>query len=114
MLRQSRHHGRRRASPELALPIGPRVAPTTLANVVVDVETSFTRLVGCRAPIQLAVMGGGTGTPQLAAAVSDAGGLGMLSSTFPMPVADQLSLDTGPNGPADRRGVFRLRPRITC
>lgn len=59
--------------------------------MVVDVETSFTRLVGCRAPIQLAVMGGGTGTPQLAAAVSDTGGLGMLSSTFPMPVADQLS-----------------------
>lgn len=54
-------------------------------------ETPFTRLVGCLAPIQLAVMGGGTGTPQLAAAVSQAGGLGMLSSTYPLPVADQLS-----------------------
>src|SRR5260370_23689293 len=48
-------------------------------------------LVGCRAPIQLAVMGGGTGTPELAAAVSQAGGLGMLSSTFPMPLDEQLS-----------------------
>ena len=35
-------------------------------------------------------MGGGTGTPELAAAVSEAGGLGMLSSTFPLPVGDQL------------------------
>jgi nitronate monooxygenase len=59
--------------------------------VVVQLETPFTKLVGCRAPIQLAVMGGGTGTPELAAAVSQAGGLGMLSSTFPLPVDDQLS-----------------------
>jgi NAD(P)H-dependent flavin oxidoreductase YrpB (nitropropane dioxygenase family) len=58
---------------------------------VARLETSFTRLVGCRAPIQLAVMGGGTGTPGLAAAVSEAGGLGMLSSTFPLPVHEQLS-----------------------
>jgi NAD(P)H-dependent flavin oxidoreductase YrpB (nitropropane dioxygenase family) len=57
---------------------------------VAGFETSFTRLVGCRAPIQLAVMGGGTGTPGLAAAVSEAGGLGMLSSTFPLPVDEQL------------------------
>jgi nitronate monooxygenase len=59
--------------------------------VTVEFETAFTRLVGCRAPVQLAVMGGGTGTPELAAAVSRAGGLGMLSSTFPLPVGDQLS-----------------------
>jgi hypothetical protein len=58
--------------------------------VIVDLETPLTKLVGCRAPIQLAVMGGGTGTPALAAAVSEAGGLGMLSSTFPLPVGDQL------------------------
>ena len=56
-----------------------------------EFATAFTRLVGCRAPVQLAVMGGGTGTPELAAAVSRAGGLGMLSSTFPMPVDEQLS-----------------------
>jgi NAD(P)H-dependent flavin oxidoreductase YrpB (nitropropane dioxygenase family) len=36
-------------------------------------------------------MGGGTGTPELAAAVSQAGGLGMLSSTFPMALDEQLS-----------------------
>jgi NAD(P)H-dependent flavin oxidoreductase YrpB (nitropropane dioxygenase family) len=41
-------------------------------------------------PIQLAVMGGGTGRPELAVAVSQAGGLGMLSSTFPLPVGEQL------------------------
>ena len=63
---------------------------SSFANVIVDLETPFTKLVGCRAPIQLAVMGGGTGTPELAAAVSEAGGLGMLSSTFPLPVGDQL------------------------
>ena len=59
--------------------------------MAIEFETPFTRLVGCRAPIQLAVMGGGTGTPELAAAVSQAGGLGMLSSTFPMPLGEQLS-----------------------
>ena len=41
-------------------------------------STSFTELVGCRFPIQLAGMGG-LGTPELAAAVADAGGLGMIS-----------------------------------
>ncbi len=56
-----------------------------------ELETPFTRLVRCAAPIQLAVMGGGIGTPELAAAVSQAGGLGMLSSTFPLPLGDQLS-----------------------
>ena len=40
--------------------------------------TAFTELVGCRVPIQLAAMGG-VGTSELAAAVSDAGGLGMTS-----------------------------------
>jgi NAD(P)H-dependent flavin oxidoreductase YrpB (nitropropane dioxygenase family) len=41
-------------------------------------RTAFTDLVGCEAPIQLAGMGS-MGTPELAAAVSDAGGLGMAS-----------------------------------
>jgi NAD(P)H-dependent flavin oxidoreductase YrpB (nitropropane dioxygenase family) len=54
-------------------------------------DTSFTTLVGCRVPIQLAVMGGGTGGTELAVAVSQAGGLGMLSSTFPLPIGEQLS-----------------------
>jgi NAD(P)H-dependent flavin oxidoreductase YrpB (nitropropane dioxygenase family) len=54
-------------------------------------ETAFTRLVGCDLPIQLAVMGGGVAPPELAAAVSAAGGLGMLSSSHPVPVATQLA-----------------------
>jgi NAD(P)H-dependent flavin oxidoreductase YrpB (nitropropane dioxygenase family) len=40
-------------------------------------ETSFTALVGCRLPLQQAGMGG-TATSELALAVSEAGGLGML------------------------------------
>lgn len=39
--------------------------------------TAFTDVVGCRLPIQLASLGG-IGTPALAAAVSEAGGLGMI------------------------------------
>src|SRR5438046_5417490 len=35
-------------------------------------------------------MGGGVGTPELAVAVCAAGGLGMVSSSHPMPVADQI------------------------
>ncbi len=65
--------------------------PCSVAKVTTEFETAFTRLVGCRVPIQLAVMGGGTGTPELAAAVSGAGGLGMLSSTFPLPLGEQLN-----------------------
>jgi NAD(P)H-dependent flavin oxidoreductase YrpB (nitropropane dioxygenase family) len=61
-------------------------------------ETAFTRLVGCALPIQLAVMGGGVGTPQLAAAVTAAGGLGMVSSVYPQPLADQLASVDGPVG----------------
>src|SRR2546427_13216622 len=38
--------------------------------------TRFTNLVGCALPVQLAAMGG-VGTTELAAAVADAGGLGM-------------------------------------
>jgi nitronate monooxygenase len=40
-------------------------------------ETAFTKLVGCRVPLQQAGMGGTAG-PELAIAVADAGGLGML------------------------------------
>jgi NAD(P)H-dependent flavin oxidoreductase YrpB (nitropropane dioxygenase family) len=42
------------------------------------IETAFTRLIGCSVPIQQAGMGG-VATPELAAAVSDAGGLGMIN-----------------------------------
>ena len=43
------------------------------------ITTSFTKLVGVTAPIQLASMPGIT-TPELVAAVADAGGLGMLGA----------------------------------
>ncbi len=41
-------------------------------------RTAFTELVGCQVPIQQAGMGG-VAKPELAAAVADAGGLGMVS-----------------------------------
>lgn len=41
-------------------------------------ETAFTRLVGCTVPIQLAGMGT-ISSPELAAAVSEAGGLGLMT-----------------------------------
>ncbi len=41
--------------------------------------TRFTELVGCSVPIQQAGMGSGIATPRLAAAVANAGGLGMVS-----------------------------------
>jgi nitronate monooxygenase len=43
------------------------------------IVTSFTKLVGVAAPIQLAAMPG-IGTPELVAAVAEAGGLGMLGA----------------------------------
>jgi len=49
-------------------------------------RTSFTELVGCQVPIQQAGMGG-VATPELAAAVADAGGLGMVSMVF-VPAAE--------------------------
>src|SRR5436190_18922002 len=52
--------------------------------------TAFTELVGSRLPLQLAPMGGGVGTPELALAVCRAGGLGMVSSTYFQPLEDQL------------------------
>jgi len=44
------------------------------------IATRFTELVGCEVPIQQAGMGAAS-TPELAAAVSNAGGLGMLAAT---------------------------------
>jgi nitronate monooxygenase len=41
-------------------------------------QTRFSELVGTRLPLQLASLGGPVGTPELAAAVSAAGGLGMI------------------------------------
>jgi nitronate monooxygenase len=41
--------------------------------------THFTELIGCSVPIQQAGMGSGIANPRLAAAVANAGGLGMVS-----------------------------------
>ncbi len=46
--------------------------------------TRFTELVGCRLPLQLAVLGG-VGTVALAAAVEQAGGLGMVPRVVEVP-----------------------------
>jgi NAD(P)H-dependent flavin oxidoreductase YrpB (nitropropane dioxygenase family) len=54
-------------------------------------RTAFTELVGCQVPIQLAPMGGGVVTPELAIAVSGAGGLGMLQRADPTPLADRIT-----------------------
>ena len=52
-------------------------------------QTAFTKLVGCSVPIQQAGMGGAA-TPGLAAAVSAAGGLGMVC--LPMVPADDVAV----------------------
>ena len=44
----------------------------------VATDRAFMEMIGCRLPIQLASLGGSIGTPELAAAVSNAGGLGMI------------------------------------
>lgn len=53
-------------------------------------DTAFTRLVGCRVPIQQAAMGRIAG-PALAAAVAGAGGLGMLPQYARGPAAERLA-----------------------
>lgn len=53
-------------------------------------RTTFTELVGCQVPIQQAPMGGGVVTPELAVAVSKAGGLGMLQQAGVTPLADRI------------------------
>jgi len=53
-------------------------------------QTAFTELTGCTVPIQLAAMGGGVVTTALAAAVSTAGGLGMLNRAGSLPLATRV------------------------
>lgn len=60
-------------------------------GAVTAFPSAFTELVGCELPLQLAPMGGGAGGPKLAAAVCDAGGLGMVSSADAIPLAEQIS-----------------------
>jgi NAD(P)H-dependent flavin oxidoreductase YrpB (nitropropane dioxygenase family) len=55
-------------------------------------ETAFTRLVGCTAPIQVAPMPE-IATIELAAAVADAGGLGMIGTALLPPPALGAALD---------------------
>ncbi|MHB8681845.1 MAG: NAD(P)H-dependent flavin oxidoreductase [Acidimicrobiales bacterium] len=55
-------------------------------------ETAFTRLVGCTHPLQLAGMGG-ISTVELAAAVTNAGGLGMHNLSLAAPEGIERDLD---------------------
>jgi nitronate monooxygenase len=53
-------------------------------------KTSFTKLTGCTVPLQQAPMGGVT-TPQLAVAIAQAGGVGMLAGVgIPAPALEQM------------------------
>lgn len=52
----------------------------TIESRVTTTSQTFTDLVGCRLPIQSASLGGPISTPALAAAVSEAGGLGMIAN----------------------------------
>ena len=71
------------------------------------ISTPFTELVGCRFPIQQAGMGGAS-TPELAAAVSNAGGLGMLTATAEDVRADvSVTLDATSGRPFGVRGWSR-------
>src|SRR3989441_12526837 len=55
-------------------------------------KTKFTELVGCKVPIQMAAIGG-LAKPSLAAAVSNAGGLGMLQLSGFTPDQANKALD---------------------
>src|SRR5215212_5321686 len=56
-----------------------RVRPTTRPTEELMLTTRFTKLVGCSVPIQQAGMGAAA-PPELACAVSEAGGLGMIGT----------------------------------
>lgn len=73
--------------------------------------TDFTRLVGCRLPIQQAGMGS-VSTPQLAAAVAREGGLGMIGAAGlePREVREQVRIATELGGAGARVGVNFLVP----
>jgi len=70
-----------------------------------SLATAFTDLVGCTIPIQQAGMGG-VSTPGLAAAVSEAGGLGMLTASADDALDDDLA------GQASGAGQPVLIPRF--
>jgi nitronate monooxygenase len=58
------------------------------------VRTRFTELIGCRLPFQLAVLGG-VGTLELARAVEQAGGLGMMPRLSRVPEPGSRALGMG-------------------
>ena len=71
-------------------------------HAVPVLPTRFCELVGCRLPLQQAGMGG-VATPELAAAVAAAGGLGMLPALGASPLVDRMAeavsaADDGPIG----------------
>lgn len=72
-------------------------------------STAFTELVGCRVPIQQAGMGG-VATPELAAAVADAGALGMVNMVM-VPADDvAVALDALIAGTTGTVGMNFLMP----
>jgi len=73
-------------------------------------QTSFTRLVGCRHPLQQAAMGGVSG-PELASAVARAGALGMLCEFDALESADERMTNAlaGADGGAVGMGFFGHR-----
>jgi len=72
-------------------------------------QTAFTRLVGCSVPLQQAGMGGAA-TPELAAADTAAGGLGMVS--LPMVPAEEVAATVAAlaNGTTEPVGINFLIP----
>ncbi|HVF74106.1 MAG TPA: nitronate monooxygenase [Acidimicrobiales bacterium] len=72
-------------------------------------RTAFTDLVGCTVPIQLAPMGA-VGTPDLAAAVIEAGGMAMLATTLVPGPALRSMIETVNAKAAGPLGVNVLMP----
>ncbi len=71
--------------------------------------TAFTDLVGCQVPIQQAGMGG-VATPELAAAVAGAGGLGMVSMVLQPADAVAAGLDALAKQTTGQVGINFLMP----
>src|SRR2546422_9144821 len=72
-------------------------------------KTRFTELTGCKVPIQMAAIGS-LARPPLAAAVSNAGGLGMLQLSGFTPAQAARSLE---GGWKRTRGVFGAKFIVT-
>jgi nitronate monooxygenase len=82
----------RQLKPRRALLVYGHLPPASCGRGILRgmLRTAFTELVGCQVPIQQAPMGGGVVTPELAVAVSKAGGLGMLQRAGVTPLADRI------------------------